>query len=405
MNVGAGDPLKREFFDNRQVVFHAGDPGACAYVIEEGCVEILRPEGSGVRRLAVLAEGAMFGEVALLDGQPRTATVRALIPTRLIRIDRAHVEELVRRSEPVVQYLLQLLLARFRRALEPVGPSDTAADPPQGAVQAAAVRALSLASELAEAIDKRHLELFHQPLVRLNDGATVGFEALVRWRHPQLGTISPGEFIPLAEKTGLVHRMGRLVLERALEDWKHLRALCAPDGAEAPFVSLNLSAPELGSEDIVSAIGDALSRHGTPAAELHVELTETIVINRVDRVSSALAALRASGVGIALDDFGTGYAGLDYLQSLPFSCLKIDKSFVQQMGESERSFQIVRSALELARVLGMSTIAEGIEDAATAERLRSMGCRYGQGYHIGRPMPVPEVLGWAAARTGAAREA
>jgi EAL domain-containing protein (putative c-di-GMP-specific phosphodiesterase class I) len=127
-----------------------------------------------------------------------------------------------------------------------------------------------------------------------------------------------------------------------------------------------------------------------------VELTETIVIRSLDVVSGTLARLRQEGVGIALDDFGTGYAGLDYLRALPFSCIKIDKTFVQQLQTSERSFHIVRSALELARELGMTTVAEGIEEQAVADQLQAMGCTYAQGYLYGRPMPKARAGEWLA---------
>jgi EAL domain-containing protein (putative c-di-GMP-specific phosphodiesterase class I) len=389
--------FSREDFSAGTVVFQAGDQGDCAYVIEEGCVEVLRGEGANGQRVAMLAQGAMFGEVALLDRQPRTATIRAVVPSRLVRIERDHVQALLDRADPVVQFLLQVLLKRFRHSS---GESANVSLEQQADVHAAAVRTLTLANDLAHAIDRNQLELFYQPIVHMADLSLAGYEALIRWRHPQLGMVNPMEFIPLAEKTGLVHRLGRWVLDRATSDWPRLKTLCASSGAEPPFMSVNFSAPELGSVGVVDMIRSALERHAMPPAELHVELTETIIINSVDVVSKALQQLRALGVGIALDDFGTGYAGLDYLQALPFSCIKIDKAFVQQMLESERSFQIVRAALELARVLGMSTVAEGVEDEAVAGKLADLGCVYGQGYHFGRPMPAAQLADWARARTG-----
>ena len=140
-----------------------------------------------------------------------------------------------------------------------------------------------------------------------------------------------------------------------------------------------------------------MQEHHMQPQELRIELTETIVISNLDAVSAALHQLRAMGVGIALDDFGTGYAGLSYLQTLPFSCIKIDKTFVQQMHTSERSFQIIKSALELSRLLDITTVAEGIEDAATGAALASMGCTYAQGYHYARPMPASSIAPWAQA--------
>ncbi len=397
------DTFVRDHFEGLEIIFQAGDAGHSAYVIEEGCVEVLKGEGDHQRRVTVLAQGAMFGEVALLDRQPRTATVRALTPTRLIRIDRGHVEELLVRSDPVIQYLLRLLLVRFRNPngmavdmdLSGGRLSDQAKpDTVEGDLHTSAVRTLLLAQDLSNAIAGNQLELFYQPLIALEDMSPVGFEALIRWRHPSLGMVNPMEFIPLAEKTGLIHRIGEWVLRSALKDWVALRAFCQSGNGSVPFISINLSAPELGTQATVDAILHTIANQQIAARELRIELTETSIISNVDAVSAALMRLRAAGVGIALDDFGTGYAGLDYLQTLPFSCIKIDKAFVQQMRSSERSFHIVQSALALAQSLGLSTVAEGIEDAEMGVQLGAMGCTYAQGYQYGHPMPKHEIESW-----------
>lgn len=394
----------REIFDGQELVFQWGDPGDSAYVIEEGCVEVLSGSGPTQRRIAVLTKGAMFGEVALLDRQPRTASVRTLVPTRLIRIDRSHVEELLLRSDSVIQYLVQLLLERFRSTHDAAGlqnrvstsphaPSLDAAVPVD--LHQAAVRTLSLAQDLSDAIDRQQLELFYQPLIAMDELSVAGFEALIRWHHPTLGLISPAEFIPLAEKTGLIHRIGQWVLQRAVADWSELRGYCRSDAAHQPFISINLSAPELAEGKIVQAVHSCLLQYDVNPQELHIELTETIIIQNMDAVASTLHQLRTLGIGIALDDFGTGYAGLDYLQSLPFTCLKIDKTFVQQVNHSERSLHIIKAALELARSLGLSTIAEGVEDAAIGAQLAALGCSHAQGYHFGRPMPKQHMGEWS----------
>lgn len=397
------DTFPREHFDTREAVFQAGDLGVSAYVIEQGCVEVLRGEGDNQRRVTVLAQGAMFGEIALLDRQPRTATVRALVPTSLIRIDRSHVEELLLRSDPVVQYLMRLLLMRFRSSHGVAVAQDSSAEnPPDPGLQdvlvrdlhTAAVRTLSLAHDLSDAIEGGQLELFYQPLIALSDRSLAGFESLIRWRHPTLGLVSPMEFIPLAEKTGLIHRVGQWVLQRSAADWAELREFCQGTSENPPFISVNLSAPELAGPGIVDAVEACITQCHMRATELRIELTETVIINNIELVSTALRRLRATGVGIALDDFGTGYAGLDYLQTLPFSCIKIDKAFVQQMNNSERSFYIVKSALELARSIGLTTVAEGIEDAEIGQRLVELGCTYAQGFHYGRPMPKQELANW-----------
>ncbi len=398
------EAFDRVIFDGQEFVFQWGEPGDSAYVIEEGCVEVLTGEGADQRRIAILTEGAMFGEVALLDRQPRTAAVRTLVPTRLIRIDRIHVEELLLRADPVIQYLMQLLLARFRSTHDAAGLQKrqlaNGSTPLADALDAidlheAAVRTLSLAQDLSDAIDRHQLELFYQPLLAFDKLQLVGYEALIRWHHPNLGLISPEEFIPLAEKTGLIHRIGQWVLQRALEDWAELRQHCVENVNQRPFISVNLSAPELAVGDVVAAIRACLQTHAMDACELRIELTETIIIQNMDAVAASLLQLRAMGVGIALDDFGTGYAGLEYLQSLPFTCLKIDKSFVQQVHKSERSLHIIKAALELARAMGMSTIAEGIESAETGAQLAALGCSHAQGFQFGKPMHKHQIAAWA----------
>ena len=392
--------FSREVLAAGVAVFQVGDAGDSAYVIESGCVEVLVGAPPTQQRVAVLAQGAMFGEVALLDRQARTATVRALVPTTLVRIDRAHVEELLVRADPVIQYLLRLLLERFRNsstktefpAALPALAGHAGFAAPED-LHAAAVRTLSLAHDLSDAIDRDQLDLYYQPIVRLADGSLAGYEALVRWRHPQLGVVQPDEFIPLAEKTGLVHRIGQWVLQRATADWLALRPTCADSARGRPFLSVNLSAPELCSPGIVEIVQRSLHNAAMDPQELRIELTETVIISSVEKVSASIAQLRAMGIGIALDDFGTGYAGLDYLQTLPFTTIKIDRTFVAHMHAAERSFQIIQSALALSRLLGISAVAEGIEDAATGALLASMGCEFGQGYHYARPRPLGELLG------------
>ncbi len=271
--------LDREAFETDITVFSSGDDGESAYVIESGCVEILTGPLDEQKRVAVLAEGDMFGEMALLDRLPRSATVRTLMPTTLVRIDRAHVEELLARADPVIQYLLKLMLARFRNSvgtmLAPIGGAS------QGSVElhTAAIHTLSVARDLADGIDGDQLLLYYQPIILLESNKLLGFEALVRWKHPKRGLISPDEFIPLAEKTGLIHRIGDWVLNRAINDWKVLREFCVVDDRyPPPFLSVNLSAPELCRPGIVQRIEEGLAKQKMLPSELRIELTESSII-------------------------------------------------------------------------------------------------------------------------------
>lgn len=390
----AGQPVRLSLPSNA-IVCREGEPGDAAFLIEDGCVEVFRFTPAGHERLAILSRGAMFGEVAPLDGKPRSASVRTLLPTQLVRIDWAHMSRLIDAADPVIQYLIQSLLAWVRTPPGADGemPPMASTDRPTGIVSNAALRSMTLATDLASAIDGQQLDLHYQPIVNLRDGTPAGFEALARWQHGSLGAVSPVEFVSLAERTGLVHRLGRWVIERALSDWARLRPLCRSVDGREPFISVNLSAAEVMSPSTPELIAAALARHRCPPSQLHIELTETMLVSRMDQLLEAFQRLQAVGVHIALDDFGTGYAGLDYLQTLPFSSMKIDKSFVLGMSRSERSLQIVRSALTLSRSLGMASVAEGVEDAASAAALRELGCEHAQGYYFGRPQPLREALG------------
>jgi len=393
--LSAPVPLAVEVFEAGAVVFRQGEPGTTAYVVEQGELEVLREAGGQVSRVNLLGPGDIVGHFALLDGQPRSATVRARSIVRLVPVHRGHLETMLAQSDPVVQWLVQGLLRHLRRA---GAISDTAhvalAAVEEDGPPEAAYRALMLARSLAEAIERSELELHYQPIVTLDTRRLAGFEALVRWRHPALGMIRPDEFVPLAERTGLIHGIGDFVLRRALSDWSRLRGLCAvADGAPC-YMSINLSAPELVVDDLPARIAQALERHRVPGPELRLELTETIALSSPKGAMEAAQSVRSLGVGIALDDFGKGYAGLETLESLPFTCLKIDKAFVDRLQSSARSFEIVRAAIDLAHRLGMSTVCEGIEDEATAALLGNLGCDLAQGYRFGRPMPAADVPGW-----------
>lgn len=411
--LNATSRFTRETYDSQATIFRAGDAGDSAYLIESGRVEVLLQIDGEFRQVDVMGPGAMFGEIALLDHLPRSGTVRTLEPTVLMRIDRSFVDELLRTTDPVIQYLMRLLLERIRRerltkpqadgtTALPLLPAGHGASKGAGGLQgsdalhSATLRTLSLSRDLSDAIDANQLELHYQPIVLLDGGRLAGYEALVRWRHPQQGLVRPDEFIPLAERTGLIHRIGRWVLHQALADWPVLRGLCEVE--DSPFVSVNLSAPELSVEGLAESVLERLAQARMAPPELRIELTETTIIGNLGPVTEVTQTLRKAGVGIALDDFGTGYAGLSYLQDLPFSCLKIDRAFVSQMLTADRSLHIVKLALELSRWMGMSTVAEGIEDEPCAQALREAGCTYGQGYFFAKPMPVETLTAWRKAR-------
>ncbi|WP_245978533.1 putative bifunctional diguanylate cyclase/phosphodiesterase [Aurantiacibacter xanthus] len=247
-----------------------------------------------------------------------------------------------------------------------------------------------LEQELREAIRTRQFVLNFQPIVEAADpNVIVGFEALVRWKHPQRGLIHPAEFIPTAESCGLILYLGDWVLEEACSAISRLNAR---GGRWADrYVAVNVAARQFLSASFSARVGELIMRKGIDPKNLRLEVTEGAAITDARRTREVLEQIRRWGVKTSLDDFGTGYSSLSYLQQLPFDTLKIDKSFVANAGET-RSAQIVRTIVELARSLDLSVVAEGIENASQGKRLASLGCDYLQGYHYGHPLTESEAF-------------
>jgi diguanylate cyclase (GGDEF)-like protein len=259
----------------------------------------------------------------------------------------------------------------------------------------AARRRFSIETELRRAVEGGGLTLAYQPLIDLESGRAAGFEALARWDHSERGAISPSEFIPVAEESGLIVPLGRWALEAALETLSGWDRLV---GRTLPFVvSVNLSPIQIARDDIAGAVESALGRHGLSGKRLALELTESAIIQDPARATKVLEALKALDVRVAMDDFGTGYTSLAYLQRLPIDVLKIDRSFVTGMLADGDSTAIVRAILSLADALGMETIAEGIESRALARALRELGCSHGQGYHFAAPLAPKAALDFGLA--------
>jgi EAL domain-containing protein (putative c-di-GMP-specific phosphodiesterase class I) len=251
----------------------------------------------------------------------------------------------------------------------------------------AAQRRADLQQDLARATAAGQLEVFYQPTVALADGRTTGYEALVRWHHPERGMIPPVEFIPLAEDTGAITEIGRWVLREALQQG----AAWSAEYAQPLRMAVNLSPRQLLDGDVVADVTDALRDTGFPAEQLTLEVTEGVLVRDVDRVVEQLEALRALGVAIAIDDFGTGFSGLSYLRRLPADILKIDRSFVSDLPGGGASTTLIASILELARTLGLSVVAEGVETEEQRRALAQLQCGLAQGYLFARPEPAGRV--------------
>jgi diguanylate cyclase (GGDEF)-like protein/PAS domain S-box-containing protein len=246
--------------------------------------------------------------------------------------------------------------------------------------------------DLRDAIQNDGLRPFYQPLVDLSSGRITGFEALVRWPHPERGMISPGEFIPVAEETGLINPLGGLMLRRACNDAAHW-----PDDV---CVAVNLSPLQFRTGSLLSQVTEALKHSGLPARRLELEITETLLLEKSSQVLATLHALRALGVRISMDDFGTGYSSLSYLRSFPFDKIKIDQSFVRDLGSNRDAQAIVRSIISLGKGLGVTITAEGVETEAELSCLRAEGCHEGQGFLFSRARPNCDIVSLLQAQRG-----
>ncbi|SFK91662.1 putative bifunctional diguanylate cyclase/phosphodiesterase [Geodermatophilus ruber] len=252
-------------------------------------------------------------------------------------------------------------------------------------------RRLTLVAELRAALQDGQLHVHVQPQARLATGEVRGVEALVRWPHPERGFIPPDEFIPVAERSGLVGPLTTFVLNASLAACAAWRAAGHDLG-----VAVNLSARSLQNADLVDEVTRLLRRHGVPADRLTLEVTESSIMADAARAVALLHRLRDLGVRLSVDDFGTGYSSLSYLKRLPVQEVKIDRSFVISLREGGEDVAIVRAIIDLGRHLGLEVVAEGVEDQVTADLLAGMGCDIIQGWHLGRPMPTGELQPWLA---------
>jgi diguanylate cyclase (GGDEF)-like protein len=258
------------------------------------------------------------------------------------------------------------------------------------ALDAASSQTLSLLSELRHAVDHDELRLYLQPKLALGNARVVGAEALVRWQHPRRGLVPPMEFIPFAEQTGFIRVLTLWVFEQTAQLWKRLH-----DSGQTLTISVNLSTRDLLDPELPQKFDALLVRHSVPAEAFCLEITESAIMDDPQRAQATLDKLSALGFRLSIDDFGTGYSSLAYLKRLPVDELKIDKSFVLNMEKDLDDARIVRSTIDLAHGLGLTVVAEGVENAQVWELLRELACDEAQGFHMGRPMPAAEFARWS----------
>lgn len=304
------------------------------------------------------------------------AEISASIGIALAPTQASDVNELMRYADVAMYHAKEQMsgIAVYKPEIDPHSP-----------------KRLAMMSELGRAIREDQLCLYYQPKVRLDSKTFYGFEALLRWNHPELGFVPPNDFIPIAEVTSLIHPLTAWVLEKSIAQC----CLWHSQGLNVS-VAVNLSARNLLDENMPKLVRTLLQKYDLPASSLELEITESSIMSDPARALRVLQQLHDLGAQLSIDDFGTGYSSLAYLKKLPVQTLKIDYSFIRNMLEDKQDELIVESTIHLAHSLSLKVVAEGVENAALIERLSNMGCDEAQGYHIGRPMPLAQIDEWMA---------
>lgn len=370
-----------------EIIFAENDAPTTAFLIESGSVDVTTVQHGEVRHLGELGPGALLGEMAVIDSAPRSATARAMTDCVLTPIDRNQFGERLAAADPVVRALLMSQLSRYRSALATLtGAADhSGTETSQG--DEGAIGKIRLESELRAALERGDLDVRLQPIQHISSGLLAGYEALIRWQHPERGQVSPEEFIRLAEETSLIVPVGDYVLARVCD---MLADLQRRGRSPLPFIALNVSARQLADPTLVDRMLAHLRERDLPADRLEVEVTESLVFNQV-LIGNLLDRCHAAGMQVALDDFGTGFSNLGPLLALDFDRIKLDKSFVNAL-DQPRGFALVSAIVAMTKALGCEMIAEGVETEAQLDALRKLDCDYAQGWLIGRPVSLQSVL-------------
>jgi diguanylate cyclase (GGDEF)-like protein/PAS domain S-box-containing protein len=349
-----GDTIARLGGDEFAILLEDTDLGTASQVAERLLAEISRP-------------------IALEDD---VLTIRASIGLAPAVPGPATGEDLLRNAD------VAMYLAKDR------GKGTVAVYEPR--LHAEALERLTLRAELQRAIRDDELVLHFQPTIELSTGRVAGFEALVRWNHPQRGLLSPAEFVPIAEQTGLIHPLGSWVLRDACRAAVSLLA-GQPAGDAALTMAVNVASQQLERPDFLDEVFGVLAETGLPADRLTLEITESVLMQDVPTIVERLTALRARGVRIAIDDFGTGYSSLSYLRNLPLDVLKVDKAFIDRVATDRGDAALTEAIVAMSQSMRLTTVAEGVEDAAQAGWLTRARCSYGQGFLWSRPVPLQQA--------------
>jgi len=384
-------------FPAGHTIFNEGESARFAYVIEKGSVEISVLRDACKIVLAELVNGDVFGELALINHDPRSATACATTDVEALAIDSYSFAQKMADADPIIALFMRTLLERFHETRDRLIELACAASPipfvPTNKLNNHnahyvdnlhdALSDLHFADELDRALRDNELTLFYQPIVHIESSSVAGFEALMRWQRPDGQLLSPAVFIPFAERSGQILELGRWTLERACQD---LQQFIAQRPQNSPFVSVNISMPEFTHRDLAGHIDSITKKWSIAPRLLKLEITESVLMSKPEQTINTLNTLNEIGLPLVVDDFGTGYSSFSYLSRFPLDSLKIDQSFTREIAHQRRQLEIVRGITALAHNLGLKVIAEGVSSAQEFQHLRAMRCNFGQGQLFAMPL-------------------
>ena len=393
----------KKIFKKGDLLIREGEQGDRAYVLESGSVEILIQRDGALIQIGTRGAGSIIGEMAMIDDRPRTATVRALEDCQVMEISRDDFSHRVDSADPILKMVMRVIMTRYRdmisrsQFVQIPTLSTTAAESTENndELHKLAVSTIKIHHELKTALERNELVLYYQPIIDLQNMKIAGFEALMRWKHPERGMISPGVFIPVAEESGLIVDLSRWALDVSCDAVKSIRQAANPKLLSTAYplsVSVNFSVKDFASGNFFNQVQSTLRDKGTDPSYIHLEITESLLMEAPGPAKEALEKCRQLGVSVSIDDFGTGYSSLSYLHFFPIDNLKIDQSFIRSMSKQPSSYMLVKSIIGLAHNMNMKVIAEGIETEEEASTIKGLGCEECQGFWFARPMPLEDAL-------------
>jgi len=380
-----------ETFEPGSIIVKIGDPGDYAYIVQNGKVEVSVPFQNSKKVLAELGQGEIFGEMAIIDSSPRSATVTAIETTEVIVIELSKHMKTLAYNNPIMDLVLRVVLSRLRKTSEQVTgrlAPNLQEDDALKKIQSEAIKKIKYEKQMREGLALGEFEVHYQPIISLARREISGFEALLRWKNKKR-MVPPNEFIPFAEETGLIIEQGQFALINAMSDH---RQFCSLAKNEELFMSVNLSGKQVSSNQEVETIKNIINSGEIKPQQLKLEVTETFMLDNFVQGKKVLNNLKNIGATIAIDDFGTGYSSLSYLHELPLDTLKIDRAFINNIEEDKRSFQIVETIMSLSNTLDIDVVAEGIETEKQMSILTNLGCDFCQGFHISKPLTSTQTL-------------